>query len=155
MWNFRRPSYYSYPFFPYIVPSPLYSEPLYTEPLYSTQTDVQQYPVPQYNYDGVIDDLRSQVQQLTYQVQQLQAELQAARALEPPPPPEGPPITVVLKDGNQIETRGYALMGSKLWILLSPQRATQIPISDVNIEATRRENLKKGIDVVIQSARKS
>ena len=79
MWNFRRPSYYSYPFFPYTVPSPLYSEPLYTEPLYSTQTYVPPYPASQYNYDGVIDDLRSQVQQLTYQVQQLQAELQAAR----------------------------------------------------------------------------
>jgi hypothetical protein len=153
MWNFRRP-YYSYPFFPYTVPSPLYSEPLYTEPLYSTQTYVTN-PAPQDNYEGVIDDLRSQVQQLTYQVQQLQAELQATRGLEPPLPPEGPPMTVVLKDGSRIETRGYAVMGSKLWILLSPQRATQIPLSDVNIEATRRENLKQGIDVVIQSARKS
>jgi len=60
-------------------------------------------------------------------------------------------ITLILKDGRRIEAPGYALVGSTLWILDS-QGATKISLSDVDVDATQKENLKQGINVVIPPA---
>ena len=58
----------------------------------------------------------------------------------------------ILKDGTRIETPGYALVGSTLWIL-DANKAKQIPISDVDVDSTRKENLRRGVDIVIPSSR--
>ena len=96
------------------------------------------------------DDLRNQVQQLTNEVQQLQAEL-AARGGQAPPtaaPGQKPPsITLILKDGRRIDAPGYALVGTTLWVFDS-DTASKIPIFDVNVDATQKENQKRGVNIV-------
>ena len=61
------------------------------------------------------------------------------------------PRVVILKDGRRIDAPGYALVGSTLWIL-DTQGATQIPLSDVDVDATHTENLKQGINVIFPPA---
>jgi hypothetical protein len=98
--------------------------------------------------------LSLQVQQLTNEVQQLQAELAAARGQSTETSgtaQKAPPVTLILKDGHRIEAQGYALVGSTLWIL-DPQGASKISVSDVDVDATQKENLKRGINVVIPPA---
>jgi hypothetical protein len=99
------------------------------------------------------DDLRTQVQQLTNEVQQLRAELAARGGQSPQATASGqkpPSITLILKDGRRIDAPGYAVVGTTLWVFDS-DTASKIPISDVNIDATQKENQKRGLNIVFPS----
>jgi hypothetical protein len=125
---------------------PLYSGPIFTAPTYITPDQTTQSIG-----DQTSEDLRSQVGQLTTEVQQLQAELATARGQSTPTSAaaqNAPAVTLILKDGRRIEAAGYALVGSTLWIL-NAQDATKISLSDVDVDATQKENQKREINVVI------
>jgi hypothetical protein len=64
---------------------------------------------------------------------------------------KAPSLTLILKDGRRIEAPGYALVGSTLWVL-DTQGATKISLSDIDVDATQKENLKQGVNVVIPPA---
>jgi ABC-type Fe3+/spermidine/putrescine transport system ATPase subunit len=102
---------------------------------------------------GQVFATSTQASSLTNEVQQLQAELSASGQPEPTSAAtqKAVPVILVLRDGRQIEAQGYALVGSTLWIL-DPQNAMKISISDVDVDATRNENLKRGINVVIPTS---
>ena len=137
--------FFGFPFFSTGI-DPFYSGPIFTAPTYITPGQTTQSIGDQTN-----EDLRSQVGQLTTQVQQLQAELAAVRGQSTPTSAaaqNAPAVTLVLKDGHRIEAAGYALVGSTLWIL-NAQDATKISLSDVDVDATQRENQKRGINFVI------
>jgi hypothetical protein len=137
--------FFGFPFFSTGI-DPFYSGPIFTAPTYITPGQTTQSIG-----DQTGEDLRSQVGQLTTEVQQLQAELAAARGQSTPTSAaaqNAPAVTLILKDGHRIEAAGYALVGSTLWIL-NAQDATKISLSDVDIDATQRENQKRGINVVI------
>ena len=125
---------------------PLYSGPIFTAPTYITPDQTTQSIG-----DQTTEDLRSQVGQLTTEVQQLQGELAAARAQSTPTSATAqnvPSVTLILKDGRRIGAAGYALVGSTLWIL-NAQDAKKTSLSDVDVDATQKENQKRGIHVVI------
>ena len=137
--------FFGFPFFSTGI-DPLYSGPIFTTPTYITPDQTTQSIG-----DQTSEDLRSQVGQLTTEVQQLQAELAAARGQSTPTSAaaqNAPAVTLILKDGRRIEAAGYALVGSTLWIL-SAQDATKISLSDVDGDATQKENQIRGINVVI------
>jgi hypothetical protein len=138
--------FFGFPFF-WTGIDPLYSGPIFTAPTYITPDQT----TPSIG-DQTTEDLRSQVGQLTTEVQQLQAELAAARGQSTPTSPaaqNAPAVTLILKDGRRIEAAGYALVGSTFWIL-NAQDATKISLSDVDVDATQKENQKRGINVVIR-----
>jgi hypothetical protein len=135
--------FFGFPFFSIGI-DPLYSGPIFT-PTYITPDQTTQSIS-----DQTSEDLRSQVGQLTTEVQQLQAEL-AARGRSTPTSAaaqNAPAVNLILKDGRRIEAPGYALVGSTLWVL-NAQNATKISLSDVDVDATQKENQKRGINVVI------
>ena len=137
--------FFGFPFFSTGI-DPLYSGPIFTAPTYITPDQTTQSIG-----DQTSEDLRSQVGQLTTEVQQLQAELAAARGQSTPTSAaaqNAPAVTLILKDGRRIEAAGYALVGSTFWIL-NAQDATKISLSDVDVDATQKENQKRGIHVVI------
>jgi hypothetical protein len=139
--------FFGFPFFSAGI-DPFYSGPIFTAPAPTYITPGQTIQSIG-NQTG--EDVRSQVGQLTAEVQQLQAELAAARGQSTPTSAaaENPPaVTLILKDGRRIEAAGYALVGSTLWIL-NAQDATKISLSDVDVDATQKENQKRGINVVI------
>jgi hypothetical protein len=135
--------FFGFPFFTTGIDS-LYSGPIFTAPTYITPDQTMQSIG-----DQTGEDLRSQVGQLRTEVQQLQTELAAARGQSTPTSAAAQnAVTLILKDGRRIEAAGYALVGSTLWIL-NAQDATKISLSDVDVDATQKENQKRGINVVI------
>jgi hypothetical protein len=108
------------------------------------------------NNNGAINALTRQVQDLSQQVRELSAEIALAKAQQPQPRPTpseaiapsarppAPPITFILRNGTQIVSQGYAIAGSTLWIL-TPTGYVRTALSNVDLVATQRENLKRGI----------
>src|SRR5262245_6803176 len=102
-----------------------------------------------------INSLNDQVQQLTNEVQQLQNQLAATPT--PPvqpvvievapsiPPPPMKPTVLVFENGQKVKIQGYAIQGSTLWTT-DQDGLRKIPLSDINLEATRKENLKHGVN---------
>ena len=61
-------------------------------------------------------------------------------------PVQDQPYTVLMfKDGHQLEVQNYAIVGSVLYDL-TPGRRSRIPLSDLDLAATARENNERGID---------
>jgi hypothetical protein len=147
--------FYGYPYYPdYSQPGysqPYYPDPYYSQPAYST-------PDQSSNGDQTINDLTDQVQRLTDEVQQLQEQLAATQAqqLQPsslqvsPSAPERP-VILVFRDGHQMETQGYAIAEQTLWIV-GQAGTRKVPLSDLNLDATRKENLKRGINFLTPSS---
>jgi len=136
---------FGFPFYPYAPVVPFYSQPIYSAPTYITPDQTMTT-----NRYQTSDDLRNQVQQLTNEVQQLQAELAARGGQAPPTAASGqkpPSITLILKDGRRIDAPGYALVGTTLWVFDS-DTASKIPLFDVNVDATQKENQKRGVNIV-------
>ena len=73
-----------------------------------------------------------------------QAQAQA-RASEAPEPSPRPPVILVFKNGQQIESQGYAIMGDILWVLTESGNQ-RVALSSLDVAATQRENLKRGIE---------
>jgi hypothetical protein len=131
----------SYPYFSSMTPLlPYYYSPAYVDPA----------PAPASYTDPTINDLTSQVQRLTDEVQRLQDELAAARTPPAPevrpsePQPPATPIVLVFRDGRRIESQGYAIVGQMLWVV-NENSSLKVPLSDLDLAATRAENLKRGI----------
>jgi hypothetical protein len=137
---------YYYPFNPY-GPYPDY-------PLPSPITSYYQETIPYTpSPDLIINDLTGQVQQLTDEVQQLRDELSVVSTTPAPPPPEAAaesperpssPIILIFRDGRRLETQGYVIAGQTIWIV-GDDGPLSFELSDLNVERTRAENLKRGI----------
>lgn len=159
-----------YPGYPYSQPydlsattQPYYPESYYPVPFglpnYSLQDPLAaQHPAVSNELaissnNAATDTLRRQVQELTEQVRSLQAEIATTdeqlaqlRAFETPSASTEParPVVLVLKNGKVLETKGYAVVGDTLWILTRSGQE-QIALSNLNVPATQKENLKRGI----------
>jgi hypothetical protein len=121
--------------------------PVYTAPYYQ---GAEQTP------STVVDrgsDLAREVERLTDEVERMREE-QAAREqaqqapLQPRPSiEENTPSTIlVFRDGRRSEVRNYAIVSQTLWVF-TEQRARKIPLSDLDVEATRKVNAARGVEV--------
>lgn len=54
------------------------------------------------------------------------------------------PTTLVFKDGHQLEVENYAIVGQTLYDL-TPGHPRKVPISDLDLGATRKQNEDQGI----------
>ena len=140
--------FYSPFYSPYYSPY-LFETPYYTSPDYLAQT----YDPGQVTQNDEAD-LSYQVQQLSLQIEQLR-EQQALAASQPAPPPapaapEAPPTptTLVFRDGHRMSILNYAIVGETLWVL-DENRSDRIPLSDLNLDATQRENRSHGVRFLI------
>lgn len=57
-----------------------------------------------------------------------------------------PPTTLVYRDGHKSEVRNYAIVGSNLIDLTKSPVMKKIPLSSLDLDATRRENDENGVD---------
>jgi len=103
-------------------------------------------------------DLNYEVSRLSQEVENLRQ--QQAMLAAPPPQPVAPvpvtppapvtPTMLVFRDGHRMEIQNYAVVGQTLWVL--DQRAsTKVPLSDLDLEATQRENAARGMRFSISS----
>lgn len=123
------------------VPAYSYSEPAYAAPAPEAPPAVSQNE----------SDLAYEVGRLSAEIEQLrqqQAQLQA-----PPPPQSQSAATVLIfRDGHQLEIQNYAIVGQTLWIL-DQRNSSKIPLSDLDLDATQKENRSRGLRFVTPSSR--
>jgi len=139
---------------PYVWNAPSYSVPAYAAPAYVAPTyfgPTTAYSEPVYSAPAT----DAATEQLTYQVQRLSQEIellrqqQALAATPPPAPvPERPPVDIVLvfRDGHRLSIQNYAIVGQTLWIL-DERTSTRIPVSELDLDATQKENAGRGVRV--------
>jgi hypothetical protein len=96
--------------------------------------------------------LGEQLQRLTSEVQELRNEQQGANAprqYEAPghmePDPAANPITLVLKNGQQMKIQSYAVMDGSFWDF-SKQPARRIPLSNIDVSASTKATDAAGGD---------
>jgi len=61
-----------------------------------------------------------------------------------PPDPPLPPTILVFKDGHKLEVGNYAIVGTTLFDL-TPGHSRRVPVADLNLDETRKENDDRGI----------
>lgn len=64
---------------------------------------------------------------------------------EAAPTPDQPQTVLVFKDGHQVEVANYAIVGSTLYDLTGGRRQ-KIPLADLDLTATAKQNDDRGID---------
>jgi len=158
--------YYGYAYgYPYAYSAyPFYDLGFYSD--YSNNTD---------QTNAYADQLSNQVNSLSAEMQQLRDENDNLRdyiaehnappaypdrsvppsvsgPLQPQQPvaqrqPEKPsiPTLLVFKDGHTMDAPNYAIVGSTVWVLTG-QRATKVPLSELDLQKTQDVNEKRGVE---------
>lgn len=100
--------------------------------------------------DGTLQDSPgSQTQEQISQLQGQVAELQAQQRASSPRVTDVHYDTVlVYRDGHSETVGNYAIAGNTLWIF-NEARARKIPLSELDLRATKRENQERGNDFVV------
>jgi hypothetical protein len=120
--------------------------PVYTAPYYQV---AEQSPVATADRESdlarEIDRLRDEVERM--REEQLSREQARQAALQPRPSVEDKPAPTILvfRDGRRSEVQNFALVGQTLWVF-TVQRARKIPVSDLDLEATKEVNADRGVD---------
>jgi hypothetical protein len=114
----------------------------YGSSYYSTQSDIAQQQQD-------IHRLEDEVARLREQRESGQGESRDA----PTPQAESRPVVstptlLVFRDKHTQEVQSYAIVGGTLWIF-SEQRATKLPLSWLDLEATTKANDDRGVDFQI------
>ncbi len=60
------------------------------------------------------------------------------------PEPAGDPTLLVFRDGHKLEVGNYAIIGATLFDL-TPGHSRKVPLSDLDLEATRKQNDDRGV----------
>lgn len=119
------------------------------------------YPYPGYPDSGYVPsaaapsgnqgevDLAYQVGRLSEEINQLrqqQAAVPYAQQITPQSAQEreGTPTALVFRDGRRMEVQNYAIVGQAVWVL-DEKASTRILLSDLDIDATLRENRARGL----------
>jgi hypothetical protein len=120
------------------------------------QTVQQQAPPPQViiikdERSSASDDARygeNQFDEGESRSQPATSEVARAKAAPAPPTPEEqlPVTTLVYRDGHKSEIRNYAIVGGNLIDLTKSSFLKKIPLTSLDLEATRRENEENGVD---------
>lgn len=105
------------------------------------------YDSPDPNAQAILmaqDALADQVQRLSAQVAQLQygQQVQAQPNAQEQLPPEAP-VTLVLRNGQQLQVQNYAVMNETFWDL-SRQPVRKIPISSIDVAASEKATTANG-----------
>jgi hypothetical protein len=92
---------------------------------------------------GQIEQQQAEIDRLREEV----AGLREARAPAPEPAreTESEPTQLIFRDKHSEEVQNYAIMGQSLWVLTSG-RAKKIPLSDLDVAATKKVNEDHGVE---------
>ncbi len=154
--RFRRPIFFS-------AVSPFYFG-YYGYPYYDsgyTYATADYYPG--YDYYATANAAQNDIARQQQDIDRLEDEvvrLREQRESEPRESREAPkpqaasrsefstPTLLVFRDKHTQEVRNYAVVGGTLWIF-SEQRATKLPLSWLDVEATTKANDDRGVDFQI------
>jgi hypothetical protein len=132
--------YYGYPgYYGGYSYSTLDSYPVYDSYGYSAQ-----------NYRNDVAQQQQEIDRLEDEVARLREQREAKEAAPPKQRVENKfepstPTLLVFRDKHTQEVQNYAVVGGTLWIF-SEQRATKLPLSWLDIDATTKANEDRGVD---------
>ncbi len=89
--------------------------------------------------------LSAQIDELRNNQQNAQVPQAPQAAAEEPPSRPTPPITLVLRSGEQVQVRNYAVMNQTFWDF-TRRPAKQIPISQIDVQASAKATEASGGD---------
>ena len=145
---------------PFLAPAPIYTAPVYPVP--PPYPPSAYYPAPANTalvYAEMLEtptvsqrevDLAFQIGRLTQEVEKLRQDQTLKQSQQTPtdnsPALQTPstPTVLIFRDGQRREIQNYAVVGQTLWVL-DEKNATPIALSDLNIDATRKENEQRGL----------
>jgi len=146
--DFRRVPY-AYFFAPYYYPYLGYADSAYADYGYGPDAGSGYDPAADPNAPDPMmaaNMLGNQVNRLSAEVEQLKY---GAQPPAPAPPQEsGPPqtpVTLVLRDGQQLKVQNYAVMDQTFWDF-SSQPTRKIPISKIDVAASAKATMASGGD---------
>lgn len=128
-------------------------------PYYYPFLDYASSPYPDYGYGYDAEDPNAQgalmaENMLGDQINRLSAEVDQMRYGQPPPmapatsaeqdsQPPAPPVTLVLRNGQQFKVQNYAVMDQTFWDF-SAQPTLKIPISNIDVAASAKATMANG-----------
>jgi hypothetical protein len=94
-----------------------------------------------------IGELRGELNQLRSQAATPLQPIEPSMSTEGDSPRESaePATVIVLRSGRQVETTNYAVMDQTLWNF-SARPVQKIPLSSVDVDASRKANAEHGVD---------
>jgi hypothetical protein len=134
--------------------APAYSYPAYSYPAYS-------YPEQNSGYTSDLDYSYQQKRNME-ELDRLQDRVdrleQRASASVPRPPQyeaqtkSSTPVILIFRDKHSQEVNNYAVVGETLWVF-NEQRATRVPLSALDLDATRKANDERGVEFQVPTSR--
>ena len=138
------------PYYPYYADYPYTVEPARAT-YYSAANDSS---YQQGRIDQELQDLKDEVRALREEaVASNQRAPQSQPSSEKPKPESLPPTTLVFRDGHREDVQNYAIVGDTLWIL-NESRARKRPLSDLDLESTKKANAERGIEFSVPTPRR-
>ncbi len=124
---------------------------------YSSAENYPSYDYYGSSYNAAQNDIAQQQQdidRLEDEVARLREQHESREA--PAPQPESrsavsTPTLLVFRDKHTQEVQNYAIVGGTLWIF-SEQRATKLPLSWLDIEATTKANEDRGVNFQVPNS---
>lgn len=142
--NYRRVPY-AYFFAPYYYPSLDYASSPYPDYGYGYDTaadpNAQGGLVAENMLGDQINRLSAEIDQMRYG-QQPMAPLPGQSSEQDPQPPSAP-VTLVLRNGQQLKVQNYAVMDQTFWDF-SAQPTRKIPISNIDVAASAKATMANG-----------
>jgi hypothetical protein len=105
------------------------------------------YPTADSGADsGRIEQQQAEIDRLHQEIAELRED-RDLRANPPRPPAETElqPTEFVFRDRHTEEVKNYAIVGESLWVL-SSGKARRIPLSELDVAATKKVNEDRGVD---------
>ena len=138
--DFRRLPY-GYFFAPYYYPFLDYGSSAYPDYGYDPgpDPDAQGAAMAQNMMGDQINRLSAEIEQLKY----AQAPQPPPYAIREDPQPAQPPVTLVLRDGQQLKVQNYAVMDQTFWDF-STQPTRKIPIANIDVAASAKATAASG-----------
>jgi hypothetical protein len=126
---------------PAFLPYPVYIAPPYYQVAEQTPAPVAR----ETDLASEVDRLRDEVERL--REEQVSREQARHAALQPRPSVEDKITATILvfRDGRRGEVQNYAIVGQTVWVF-TEQRARKMLVSDLDVEATKKENAGRGVE---------
>jgi hypothetical protein len=140
---------YGYGYYPYNYYSP-FAGPVSIAPDPITQegwgyvppaSDVPAVSQNEANLSYEVGRLSQEIEDLR---QQQAVQAQPPQPVQAAPSPATTPVVLIFRDGRRMEIQNYAIISQTLWVL-DDHNSTKIPLSDLDIEATRQQNGLRGL----------
>ena len=124
---------------------------------YSSSDYDQSYNQQLQSYQLQMMNNQQQIEQRIDALEDRLDQLMSQRYAPPQQPPQqskaepSRPAVLVYRDGHTQEVQNYAIVGQTIWVF-SEQQAKKIPLSSLDLNATRKANQDREIDLPLPTS---